>query len=61
MKCRILADHHEFGRKSQEVIPEKPKMCLKSPRVTVYYYLYIYRSTTGDHRFGYSYTAGGSG
>ena len=35
MKCRILADHHEFGRKSQEVIPEKPKMCLKSPRVTV--------------------------
>ena len=29
MKCRILADHHEFGRKSQEVIPEKPKMCLK--------------------------------
>ena len=35
VKCRILAGHHEFGRKSQEVIPEKPKMCLKSPRVTV--------------------------
>ena len=41
MKCRILADHHEFGRKSQEVIPEKPKMCLKSPRVTVLILLLI--------------------
>ena len=35
MKCRILAGHHEFGRKTQEVIPEKPKMCLNSSRVTV--------------------------
>ena len=35
MKCRILADQYEFGCKLQEVIPEKPKMCLKSPRVTV--------------------------
>ena len=35
VECRILACHHEFGRKSQEVSPEKPKMCLKSSRVTV--------------------------
>ena len=42
VKCRILAGHHEFGRKSQEVIPEKPKMCLKSPRVTVLLFLYAH-------------------
>ena len=36
MKSRIMADHHESGRILQEVIPEKPKMCLKSPRVTVF-------------------------
>ena len=30
-------------------------------RVLCYIILYIYCSTTGDHRFGYSYTAGGSG
>ena len=25
----------EFGRRLKEVIPEKPKICLKSPRVTL--------------------------
>ena len=35
MKCRILAGYHEFGRTLKEVIPEKPQICLKSPRVTI--------------------------
>ena len=35
IKCRILTGCHEFGRKSKDVIPEKPEMCLKSPQVLV--------------------------
>ena len=35
MECRILAGYREFGRKLKEVIPEKPKICIKSHRVTV--------------------------
>ena len=35
MECRILAGLDEFGRRLKEVIPEKPKICLKSSRVTV--------------------------
>ena len=31
MERGISAGHCEFGRKSKEVIPERPKMCLKSP------------------------------
>ena len=32
MECRILDDHHEFNCK----LTEEPKMCLKSPLVTVF-------------------------
>ena len=34
MECQTLACYHEFSRKLIEVIPEKPKFCLKIPRVT---------------------------
>ena len=35
MKCPILAGYHELGRTLKEVVPEKPQICLKSPRVRV--------------------------
>ena len=35
MEYQTLAGYHEFSRKLREVIPEKPKICLKSPRVMV--------------------------
>ena len=42
MECQTLAGYHEFSRKLREFIPEKPKIWIKSPRVTIAEY---------DHHF----------
>ena len=35
MECQIWTGHHALSRKLKKVPPEKPKTCLKTPRVSM--------------------------